>query len=58
MLKAIIPIISIISVAIMIVWGTLANSYKYSWLSVFVGGCIIACISIYMGAKDKKDDKK
>ena len=57
MLKAIIPIISIISVAVMIVWGTIAHSYQYAWLSVFVGGCIIACLSIYMGAKNKKDDK-
>ena len=53
-LKVLIPIISVISVAVMIVWGTLANSYQYSWLAVFVGGIAIAIISMIIGAKNKK----
>lgn len=50
----IIPIIAIISVAVMIIWGTLANSYQYSWLAVFVGGIAITIFSIIQGAKNDK----
>ena len=50
-MKMIIPIISILSVAVMIIWGTLANSYQYSWLAVFAGGIAIAVISIINSKK-------
>lgn len=53
-LKTLIPIIAIISVGVMIVWGTIANSYKYSWLACFVGGIAIAVIAVINGAKNKK----
>ena len=54
--KKLIPIISIVSVFIMIAWGTLTGSYQHSWLAVFAGGIAITIISI-LGNKDK-DDKK
>ena len=40
-------IISVISVLIMIIWGTLAHSYRYAWLAVFTGGILIASIGLY-----------
>ena len=45
-LKTIIPIISILSVAVMVLWGFLGNGWNYSWLAVFVGGVVIAILSI------------
>lgn len=54
-LKFLIPIIAIISVGVMIVWGTLANSYQYSWIACFVGGIAIAVVSMVMGAKKEKN---
>ena len=53
-LKYLIPIIAIISVGIMVVWGILAKSFQYSWLAVFVGGALIAVLSILYKDKDKK----
>ena len=52
-IKKLIPIISIISVLVMVIWGTLAGSYQHSWLAVFAGGCVIAVLSIL----NKKQDK-
>ena len=40
-------IISIASVVIMIIWGTLAGSYRHAWIAVFVGGVLITCLSLY-----------
>lgn len=54
--KFLIPIIAIISVGIMVVWGTLANSYQYSWLAVFVGGIAIVIVSILNKSKKDKGD--
>ena len=55
--KYLIPIIAIISVAAMVVWGTIANSYQYSWLAVFAGGIAIVIVSILTKSKkDKGDD--
>ena len=53
--KKLIPIISMISVLVMFLWGYLANDWSKSWLAVFAGGIIIAIISI-LGKKD--EDKK
>ncbi|MBO7662465.1 MAG: hypothetical protein J6U01_03760 [Clostridia bacterium] len=44
--KKLIPVISMISVGVMIVWGTLANDWSKSWLAVFAGGIAIAVLSI------------
>lgn len=38
--------ISMISVFIMIAWGTLTNSYSHSWLAVFAGGILITIVSM------------
>lgn len=50
--KKLIPVISILSVGVMVVWGLLANDWLKSWIAVFVGGIIIACLSI-IGKKQK-----
>lgn len=52
-IKKLIPIISIVSVLVMVIWGTLAGTYQHSWLAVFAGGCAIAVLSIL----NKKQDK-
>ena len=44
-------IISIASVVIMIIWGTLAGSYRHAWIAVFIGGALIACLSLYNKGK-------
>ena len=56
--KNIYGIISIASVVIMIIWGTIAGSYKHAWLAVFIGGALIACLSMYnKGKAVPKEDK-
>ena len=45
--KNINAIISIASVLVMIVWGTLAGSYKQAWLAVLAGGVLITILSLY-----------
>ena len=46
-LKKLIPVICILSVGVMVVWGTLAGDWSNSWIAVFVGGIIVACLSIF-----------
>lgn len=46
-------IIPIVSVAVMVIWGTLAKSYEHSWLAVFVGGILMAIINVVGRNKDK-----
>lgn len=53
--KKLIPVICMISVLVMLVWGYLAHSFKHSWLAVFAGGIIVAAISIL--SRDKEDKK-
>ena len=53
-LKYLIPVIAIISIGIMVVWGTLANSWQYSWLAVFAGGIAIVIVSILIKSKEDK----
>ena len=45
-LKMWIPIVAIVSVAVMVIWGFVANSWQYCWLSVFAGGIVMAILSI------------
>ena len=40
-------IIPVVSVAVMVIWGTLAKSYEHSWLAVFVGGILMVLINIF-----------
>lgn len=54
-LKKLSRIIPIVSVGVMIVWGTLAKDYQHSWLAVFVGGILVAVINV-LGRKDKNDN--
>jgi hypothetical protein len=44
--KKLIPVISIVSVGVMVVWGLLANDWSKSWIAVMVGGIAIAVLSI------------
>lgn len=48
------PVIAIISVAVMIVWGMLGNAWNISWIAVIIGGCLMAILAIVMGAMNKK----
>ena len=52
-LKMLNIIIPLVSVGVMIVWGTLAKSYDKSWLAVFVGGILMAVINVIGRNKDK-----
>ncbi|MBQ3334870.1 MAG: hypothetical protein IJG85_04690 [Eubacteriaceae bacterium] len=45
-LKMLYPIIAIVSVAVMIVWGFLGNAWNVSWLAVLIGGCAMAIVAI------------
>ena len=60
--RSINAIISIASVLVMIVWGTLAGSYKQAWLAVLAGGVLITILSLYnkgrtdTGTADKISD--
>ena len=46
-------LIPIVSVGVMVVWGTLAKSYEHSWLAVFVGGILMAAINIFGKNRDE-----
>ena len=55
-MKKLDPIISILSVLVMILWGVLVpNGWSKSWLAVFVGGAIIAVLNIIYKGDDGKD---
>ncbi len=43
----IIAAIAMISVFIMIVWGTLAGSYEHAWLAVFAGSIAMTIVSMF-----------
>ena len=55
-MKKLAPIISILSVVVMLLWGTLVpDGWSKSWLAVFVGGAIIAVLNIIYKGDDGKD---
>ena len=57
--KKLIPIIAMVSVLIMFLWGYLVpDGWSKSWLAVFAGGIIITAISIMNNDKGKKGEKK
>ena len=57
--KKLIPIIAMVSVLVMFLWGYLVpDGWSKSWLAVFAGGIIITAISIMNNDKGKKDEKK
>lgn len=45
-MKMITPIISIVSVVIMMLWGFIVGDWSHAWLAVFIGGALIAILSI------------
>ena len=47
--KNLIPIVCIVSVLIMIIWGLLAHSFAHAWLAVFAGGIVIVSLGIIKG---------
>ena len=57
--KKLIPIIAMVSVLVMFLWGYLVpDGWSKSWLAVFAGGIIITAISIMNNDKGKKGEKK
>ena len=52
-LKALNTIIPVASVAVMVVWGTVANDWSKSWLAVFIGGILMTIINVLGKSKDK-----
>lgn len=57
-LKVLIPIIAMVSAAVMVIWGYLGNAWNVSWIAVFVGGIAMAIISVIAGAKEKEEKEK
>lgn len=57
-LKSLNVIIPVVSVGVMIVWGTLAKDWSNSWLAVFVGGILMTVINVLNKGKDKDDKDK
>ena len=55
-LKKLNVIIPIISVGVMIIWGTAANDWSKSWLAGFFGGILMAIVNVL--GKTNNDDKK
>ena len=56
-IKKLIPIISIVSVVVMLLWGFIGGDWAHSWIAVFIGGCVIAILSIVRGKDAEKKDK-
>lgn len=52
------PVISIIGVGVMVVWGILGNAWNISWIATFIAGCLCAILAVVLGAKDKADKEK
>ena len=57
-LKVLIPIIAMVSAAVMVIWGTLGKAWNVSWIAVFVGGIAMAIISVIAGAQEKEKKEK
>ncbi|MBQ9414511.1 MAG: hypothetical protein IJU16_05230 [Clostridia bacterium] len=57
LLKTLIPIIAIVSVAVMVIWGFVAQDWSLCWISLFVGGCLMGILSIVAGAQSEKKGK-
>lgn len=57
-LKALNVIIPVVSVGVMMVWGTLAKDWSNSWLAVFIGGILMTIINVVAKSKDKNDKDK
>lgn len=56
-IKILYPIIAIVSVMVMVIWGMLGNAWNISWISVFVGGCLMGILGVIIGAQEKNNKK-
>ena len=52
--KNLTSLISATSVFVMLVWGTIAHTYEYSWLAVPAGGILIALVTLINNSKTKE----
>ena len=57
-LKTLNVIIPVVSVGVMMVWGTVAKDWSNSWLAVFIGGILMTVINAIAKGKDKNDKDK
>ena len=57
-LKTLNVIIPVVSVGVMMVWGTVAKDWSNSWLAVFIGGILMTVINTIAKNKDKDDKDK
>jgi len=55
-LRKMIPVIAMIGVFVMLVWGYF-DSFQYSWLAVVAAGIVIVAISIYEKDRQGKQEK-
>ena len=53
----IIAAIAMISVFVMIAWGTLAGTYQQAWLAVFAGGIAMTIVSMFYKDGSSNSDK-
>ena len=44
--KKLIPIVCMVSVLIMFIWGYF-GSWQYSWIAVFAGGIVVVALSMF-----------
>ena len=51
--KTLNTIIPIVSVGVMVVWGTIAKSYEHIWLAVFIVGILMVVVNTIFKDKDK-----
>lgn len=52
-LKILNVVIPMVSVGVMVVWGTLAKDWSNSWLAVFIGGILMAILNVIGKNRDK-----
>ncbi len=51
--KKLIPVIAVISLAVMVLWGFLVpDGWSKSWLAAFVGGCAIVAVGMLLNTRD------
>ena len=55
-IKKLIPIINIIGVLVMVLWGTLGNDWEHSWIAVCVSGVITFIVHTVLKAREDKKE--
>ena len=56
--KTLNTIIPIVSVGVMVVWGTIAKSYEHSWLAVFIGGILMVVVNTIFKGQGQVEENK